>query len=84
MAVLAILPYATLLTLSPYIQTADFSSAFSFTLLFLPPSLIFGAILSFLLGGGEGRYNLRVLIRILFALNIVLYCILFYNIFTNI
>ena len=80
-AVLAVLPYVALLAFYPYVRTGGLSSAFSFLMVFLPPALIFGAILSFLLDGGEGRYNPRVLIRVLFLLNLVFYSVLFYSVF---
>ena len=83
-AALAILPYVALMVFYPYIRIGGFESAVSFLILFLPPSLIFGAILSFLLDSGEGRYDPKVLIRILFALNLVFYCVLFYSIFKNV
>lgn len=82
--VLAVLPYIALMVFYPYVRIGGFSAAFSFLMLFLPPALIFGVILSFLLDRGEGRYNPRVLIRVLFAANLVFYGVLFYSIFINV
>ncbi|MDD5711105.1 MAG: hypothetical protein PHV43_03390 [Candidatus Colwellbacteria bacterium] len=81
---LAVLPYIALMIFYPYVRVGGFSSVFSFLMLFLPPALIFGVILSFLLDSGEGKYNPKVLIRILFAANLIFYCVLFYSIFINV
>jgi hypothetical protein len=81
-AVLAILPYVAVLVLYPYVRSGGLGSVLSFLMLFLPPSLIFGVILSFLADSGEGRYNPKVMIRILFLLNLLFYSMLLYSIFT--
>ena len=80
-AVLVVLPYVAALLLYPYLRSGGLASVFSFLILFLPPSLIFGAILSFLLDGGEGKYNPRVMVRTLFLLNLIFYSLLLYRIF---
>jgi hypothetical protein len=79
--VLALLPYVAAWVLYPYLRLSGWMTAVSLLILFLPPSLMFGVILSFLASGHRERYSPRTLVRVLFALDVVFYFLLLYRVF---